>query len=74
MWMGCRASLTAAVLDVRRMGMRYGSPPQIAIPPIRPATPRALWRSPRLLAFCLSPLCFFLVYERINGTEVLALV
>ena len=39
-WMGCRASLTAAVLNVRRMGMRCGRAPQIAIPPIRPATPR----------------------------------
>ncbi len=43
-WMGCRASLTAAVLDVRRMGMRCGRGPQIAIPPSRPATPRALTR------------------------------
>ena len=40
-WMGCRASLTAAVLNVRRMGMRCGRAPQIAIPPSRPATPRA---------------------------------
>ncbi len=31
MWMTCRASLTAAVLDVRRMGMRCGRAPQIAI-------------------------------------------
>ena len=46
MWMGCRASLPAAVLNVRRMGMRCGRAPQIAIPPIRPAAPRAsigLW-------------------------------
>ncbi len=27
MWMTCRASLTAAVLDVRRMGMRCGRAP-----------------------------------------------
>jgi hypothetical protein len=46
LWMGCRASLTVAVLDVRRMGMRCGRAPQIAIPPSRPATPRA--RSARL--------------------------
>ena len=44
MWMGCRASLTAAVLNVRRMGMRYGRAPQIAISPSRPAAPRALSR------------------------------
>ena len=31
MWMTCRASLTAAVLNVRRMGMRCGRAPQIAI-------------------------------------------
>src|SRR5271157_3427264 len=41
LWMGCRASLTVGVLNVRRMGMRCGRAPQIAIPPIRPATPRA---------------------------------
>ncbi len=35
MWMTCRASLTAAVLDVRRMGMRCGRAPQIAILPMR---------------------------------------
>src|SRR5271157_5872223 len=44
LWMGCRASLPAAVLDVRRMGMRCGRAPQIAIPPIQPATPRARTR------------------------------
>ena len=48
--MGCRASLTAAVLNVRRMGMRCGrAPPGCpragrTIPPSRPATPRALYR------------------------------
>ena len=35
MWMTCRASLPAAVLDVRRMGMRCGRAPQIAILPMR---------------------------------------
>ena len=55
MWMGCRASLTAAVLDVRRMGMRCGRPPQVAIPPIRPATPRALTRL--FVSLSVSPVC-----------------
>ena len=56
-WMGCRASLTAAVLNVRRMGMRRGRAPQIAIPPSRPATPRTLTR--RFAFSALSPLCLF---------------
>jgi hypothetical protein len=37
MWMRCRASLTVGVLDVRRMDMRRGRSPQIAISAIRPA-------------------------------------